>query len=77
MLEKNEKNMKKSPGVEYLKNEKKCNVDITRKPKTSTSANICHVLNFNFLLLPVWPEKNRQMSIKVAQKWFHKKNDRF
>ena len=20
---------------------------------------------------PVWPEKNRQMSIKVAQKWFH------
>ena len=26
---------------------------------------------------PVWPEKNRQMSIKVAQKWFHKKNDRF
>ena len=51
MLEKNEKNMKKSPGVEYLKNEKKCNVDITRKPKTSTSANICHVLNFNFLLL--------------------------
>ena len=25
----------------------------------------------------VWPEKNRQMSIKVAQKWFHYKNDRF
>ena len=23
---------------------------------------------------PVWPEKNQQMSIKVAQKWFHKKN---
>ena len=22
---------------------------------------------------PVWPEKNPQMSIKVAQKWFHKK----
>ena len=20
-----------------------------------------------------WPEKNRQMSLKVAQKWFHKK----
>ena len=20
---------------------------------------------------PVWPEKNRQMSVKVAQKWFH------
>ena len=26
---------------------------------------------------PVWPEKNRQMSIKVAQKWFHEKNDKF
>ena len=25
----------------------------------------------------VWPEKNRQMSIKVSQKWFQKKNDRF
>lgn len=59
MLEKNEKNMKKSPGVEYLKNEKKCNVDITRKPKTSTSANICHVLNFNFHLLQNrYKEKN-------------------
>ena len=22
----------------------------------------------------VWPDKNHQMSIKVAQKWFHKKN---
>ena len=26
---------------------------------------------------PVWPDKNRQMSIKVAQKWFHKKNEWF
>ena len=25
----------------------------------------------------VWPEKNCQMSIKVAQKWFHKKIDWF
>ena len=25
----------------------------------------------------VWPEKNRQMSIKVAQKWFHQKKDNF
>ena len=25
----------------------------------------------------VWPEKNCQISIKVAQKWFHLKNDRF
>ena len=25
----------------------------------------------------VWPEKNRQMSIKVAQKRFHKKNKIF
>ena len=25
----------------------------------------------------VWPVKNCQMSIKVPQKWFHKKNDRF
>ena len=24
---------------------------------------------------PVWPEKNRQLSIKVAQKGFHQKND--
>ena len=23
--------------------------------------------------MTVWPEKNRQMSIKVAQKWFHYK----
>ena len=22
---------------------------------------------------PVWPDKNRQMHVKVAQKWFHKK----
>ena len=22
-------------------------------------------------MLPVWPDKNRQMSLKVAQKWFH------
>ena len=28
-------------------------------------------------LLPVWPEKSHQMSIKVAQKWFHSKNERF
>ena len=26
---------------------------------------------------PVWPEKNRQMSIQVTRKWFHKKNNRF
>ena len=25
----------------------------------------------------VWPEKNCQISIKVAQKWFHLQNDRF
>ena len=25
---------------------------------------------------PVWPEKNHQISIKVAQKWFHKKNEK-
>ena len=25
----------------------------------------------NYKLRAVWPEKNRQMSIKVAQKWFH------
>ena len=25
----------------------------------------------------VWPEKNRQISIKVVQKWFHYKNNRF
>ena len=23
------------------------------------------------VILAVWPEKSRQMSIKVAQKWFH------
>ena len=28
-------------------------------------------------LLAVWPEKIRQMSVKVAQKWFHQKNDTF
>ena len=27
------------------------------------------------LTTAVWPDKNRQMSIKVAQKWFHKKNE--
>ena len=25
----------------------------------------------------VWPAKSRQMSKVVAQKWFHKKNERF
>ena len=29
------------------------------------------------MLRAVRPEKNRQMSIKVAQKWFLEKNDRF
>ena len=28
-------------------------------------------------LCPVWPDKKRQMSMKVAQKWFHMKNDDF
>ena len=28
-------------------------------------------------LRAVWPDKNRQMSVKVASKWFHYKNDRF
>ena len=28
-------------------------------------------------LQEVWPEKNCQMSIKVAQKWFHQENDTF
>ena len=28
-------------------------------------------------LNPVWPVKSRQMSIKVAQKWFHNKNEIF
>ena len=23
----------------------------------------------------VWPDKNRQMSVKVAQKWFHMENE--
>ena len=25
----------------------------------------------------VWPDKNRKMSMKVAQKWFHMKNEWF
>ena len=29
------------------------------------------------LLQPAWPEKSRQMSIKVAQKWFHSINENF
>ena len=33
--------------------------------------------NLHLHFLPVWPEKNCQMSIKVAQKWFHLINDRF
>ena len=35
------------------------------------------VQQFYSLLLwwqPVWPDKNRQISIKVAQKWYHWKN---
>ena len=27
--------------------------------------------------LAVWPVKSRQIAIKVAQKWFHLKNNRF
>ena len=27
--------------------------------------------DLKFTSQAVWPEKNRQMSIKVAQKWFH------
>ena len=26
---------------------------------------------------PVWPDKNRQISIKIARKWFHSKNEWF
>ena len=37
------------------------------KVKTSTASG----------LQAVWPEENRQMSIKAAQKWFHYKNERF
>jgi len=29
------------------------------------------------MMSPVWPVKSRQMSIKVAQKWFHKKYESF
>ena len=31
----------------------------------------------DYLLPKLWPDKNRQMSIKVAQIGFHEKNDRF
>ena len=31
----------------------------------------------SFYFPPMWPEKNRQMSIKGAQKWFHLKNEWF
>ena len=37
---------------------------------------ICQGSNL-FTWQPVWPDKNRQMSIKVAQKWYHKKNEWF
>ena len=30
-----------------------------------------------WLMQSVWPEKNRQISIKVAQKFFHYKNECF
>ena len=34
---------------------------------------ICLATNSEFSTSwwPVWPEENRQMSVKVAQKWFH------
>ena len=43
---------------------------------TPTSYKIYFIFK-TIYLLPVWPEKNHQMFIKVAQKWFHYKNDRF
>ena len=41
-------------------------------PSLSLSLSLCNQ-NFYLLSLEVWPEKNRQMSEKVAQKWFHSK----
>ena len=32
------------------------------------------ICNSDWTLQAVWPDKNRQMSIKVAEKWFNKKN---
>ena len=31
----------------------------------------------SYRMRPVWPVKSRQMSIEVAQKWFHWKNKDF
>ena len=42
-----------------------------------TTLRACLKFNISFYLGSVWPENNCQMSIKVAQKWFHLKNDRF
>ena len=41
--------------------------------------HFCHVFELTFLRerWSVRPEKNCQMSIEVAQKWFDQKNDRF
>ena len=58
------------------------------QPKDQLQPNTCrtcrrfifsntHITKILYSSLPVWPEKNRQMPIKVAQKWFHEKNDRF
>ena len=43
------------------------------RPLVSSMPSHCLSLKYP----PVWPDKNRQMSVKVAQKWFHWKNDRF
>ena len=45
--------------------------------KTSFHNLIYHVCTVVRLLQPVWPDKSRQISVKVAQKWFHYKKGRF
>ena len=39
--------------------------------------SVLSILVVIFTLQAVWRVKNHQISIKVAQKWFHKKNERF
>ena len=48
-------------------------------PKSGTLGENKQVLNScsKWWSEPAWPVKSRQMSTKVAQKWFHLKNERF
>ena len=50
---------------------------VEQAPIQTGSASVAQTLPTYSIYWPVWPDKNRQMYIKVVQIWFQKKNEWF